>query len=75
MMKGWKVEGFHNNRSGRLPEISRSKQRKKLKMKNERSENNLIIIGYSDFYKILHISLYNYLSRNITRVLIKINLL
>jgi len=43
--------------------------------KMERSGNNLIIIGYSDIYNLLFKTLYNYLSRNITQLLIKTNLL
>jgi len=47
-----------------------------LKMKKiERSGNNLIIIRYSDIYNVLFISLHNYLSRNITNLLIETNLL
>jgi len=43
-------------------------------MKIERSGNNFIIIRDSDFYNILIISLLNYSSRNITKLLIETNL-
>ena len=44
-------------------------------MKIERSGNNLIIIRYSDFYNILFITLHNYSSSNITKLIIETNLL
>ena len=43
--------------------------------KFEKSGDNLIIIRYSDIYNILFVSLLNYLSRNITKLLIETNLL
>jgi len=43
--------------------------------KIEKSGNNLTIIAYSEFYNKLFISLHNYLSRNITKLLIETNLL
>jgi len=51
------------------------------KLKNENLKkveitgNNLVIIWSSDFYNILFISLLNYLSRNITKLIIDLNLL
>jgi len=47
----------------------------KMEKKYERRSNNLIIIRFPDIYNILFISLYNYLSRNITKLLIETNLL